>query len=258
MVKLGSVECTHGVAMGIDMNQSDWRFPAQGLENGVRDGVVAAHRQRPHAAGGQFRIVNLNVLDGLFQTVAAAERNVADVRRPQGALRHHAKSGVVGADPFDGSNGTRPESGSWSIGHAEVHRHPNDRHIQAGRIRCRRQSQESRYARVGFRSLAVRRLHLPSGFDQYRIVAVLEALAVRKSGSQILELRWFHLRRSFNSDWQSLTIRRVAVRIQALRSPGKHPGPSEVLAGTVKYPGLSFGTRKWIDICVDERGTQRC
>jgi hypothetical protein len=34
---------------------------------------------------------------------------------------------------------------------------------------------------------------MAAGFGQYRIVTILEDLAVRKAGSQVRELRWFHL-----------------------------------------------------------------
>jgi hypothetical protein len=97
--------------------------------------VVAADGQRPHAARGQLRIITFNVLEGLFQTIAAAKRNVADVRCAYRALGHHAEGGVIGADPFDGPNGTRAESGPWAIGHAKVHRHSDERNVQVSQIR---------------------------------------------------------------------------------------------------------------------------
>ena len=70
----------------------------------------------------------------LFEVVAAAERNVADVGDAEIEDRGAPEDFVIGADPFDRAQGAGPEAGAGPVAGAEVHRHADERDVETGKI----------------------------------------------------------------------------------------------------------------------------
>ena len=80
VMKLGSLECSAGIAVRVDMNHAHRPIPAKRLENRVGDRVVTAHGERDHARGANRPEKGLDVGVTPLQTETTFHRHVADVR----------------------------------------------------------------------------------------------------------------------------------------------------------------------------------
>ena len=64
---------------------------------------------------------------------SAAHRHVADIGDLQSPHRGDPQHMLVRADPLDRANGARPEASAGPVGHAEVHRHADQRDVEPGK-----------------------------------------------------------------------------------------------------------------------------
>ena len=153
VMELGALEGPAGVAVGIDVHEPDRPLGAQRLEDRQGDRVIAADAQRRHAGRGDAGVEGLDVLVALLQAEAAAERHVADVGDLDSAERRQPMDVVIGPDALDRPHRPRPEPRAGPVGDAEVHRHADQRRIEAAEI--------GQLQRIG-RSGAPRKVETPS------------------------------------------------------------------------------------------------
>ncbi len=118
--------------------------------------MITANRQGTHPLGLQPEVVLFDILQRLFEAVAAAKRDITNISGTQSSLGHPTKGRVVRSNALNRAHRAWAETGARAIGDPEVHRHADDRDIQVGRAGHMRQTQESRYAGIGQRAPAVR------------------------------------------------------------------------------------------------------
>ncbi len=91
--------------------------------------MVAADRQRPHPGSVDAPVKRRDILDRSLEAVARAHRHVANVGGLALAARRHLQRMVIGADALDLAHRPRPEPRAGPVGDAEIHRHPDQRHL---------------------------------------------------------------------------------------------------------------------------------
>ena len=193
MVEPAALGGAGGVAMRVDMHHAHRPVAPQRTQDRVADRMVAADRKRLDPCGLHAGVERLDIGNRVRQRIAAAKRHIAHIGKVQLGLRRHPQRMVIRPDPLDRPHGARTEPRSRPIGHREVHRHADQRHIQPAeirqirRIRPIRRIQQRRHPGIWQRPPALgveRRIGRPL----QRGVADLIASVVRVAGAQGSEL----------------------------------------------------------------------
>src|ERR1700733_13019331 len=105
--------------MGVDVHHAQGSTLAQCLEYRVGDRMIPADRQGTHALRLQSQVVLLDVLERLFETVAAAKRHIADCGGGNPRLGPPAKRRVNRPNALHRAYRTRPETRPAAIGNTK-------------------------------------------------------------------------------------------------------------------------------------------
>src|SRR5207302_963495 len=101
---------------------------------GMGDGVIAAHGQRDDSRRDEPLVEAVNILVRGFETVAAAKRHIANICHAQGHHGRALQNMVVRTDSLSFAYCAWTEAGPASVGNTEVHRNPDQRHLQVAEV----------------------------------------------------------------------------------------------------------------------------
>ena len=117
--------------MSVDMDHADRTLRPDRLQDRIGDRMVAADGERRNAGRDDRLESRLDILVAALQRIAGAERHVADI----GGLEHGEGRGaqrmIHRPHALDGADGTRTEARAGAVGDTEIHRHTDDRHVEA-------------------------------------------------------------------------------------------------------------------------------
>src|SRR5215510_15537597 len=129
-MEFGEVILPAGVAMRIDVHQAYWDIATHRGENGIGDGMVAAHTQRLNASITHLVIEGGNILDTVFEAEATSEGHITDIGYPGDGARCYAQLMIIGPDPLNLTHRPRTETCPRTVCHTEIHRDANECNIK--------------------------------------------------------------------------------------------------------------------------------
>src|SRR5262249_5287156 len=141
----------------------------------VGDGMIAADGERDHAGVADPPEESFDVGMTLLEAEAALHRDIADVRRLHMQQRRDAERVLVGPDPLHGADRARTQPRPGPVGDAQVHRHADQRRIDAAEVRRRGgirtvgETQKSRGARERPFALVAPAEHLGRDLGEARL-----------------------------------------------------------------------------------------
>ncbi|NYJ10216.1 disulfide oxidoreductase YuzD [Rhizobium leguminosarum] len=213
MMKLCPIKCAACVAMGIDMDKTDWLLPADGLQNRMADRMIASDGKRGNAGINDLANAPFDVVVAELQPVTALERNVADVGDPKIKDRGGGENVIVRADPFDGAKSARSETRTRTVGDTEIHRDSGDCDLEIAEVRlfgsdlhigC---AEESWHSGIWRQSRAVFGDDLLRHFAK-RLIEYLAAIGVRKFRAQLFKPHFVPHHRHASPLWFRLAQQR--------------------------------------------------
>jgi hypothetical protein len=90
VMKLGAVEFAAGIAMRVNVDQSDGLRFTHGLEDSMSDRVVATDRERRYMRRAYSPKVAFDIVERICQIEAASKRHITDVGHAQFTQRSAA------------------------------------------------------------------------------------------------------------------------------------------------------------------------
>jgi hypothetical protein len=96
--------------------------------------MVAAHTQRPDSSITDLVIKGSDILDAFFEAEATSEWHITDIGYLSNGARGHAQLMVIGPDPLDLTHRPWAETRPRAIGHPQIHRDTNERHIETCQV----------------------------------------------------------------------------------------------------------------------------
>ena len=151
-MKLGSLERAVGIAVRVDMNHANRPISAQRFKNRISNRMIATHRKWDHAGRTNPPEECLDIGMTLLETEATFHRHVPYVCCMHMQQWRDPQCMFVGADPLYRPNRAWAEPRSGAVGDAEIHRHADQRHIQATQIRGHGRLRPVRQAEKGCRA----------------------------------------------------------------------------------------------------------